>query len=59
MNRNYGWKGTIEELFQQGEERLILVLTDFLEKYGFPAGELQQNSWGDTYRFLLAVFFTI
>lgn len=56
MNRNYGWKGTIEELFQQGEERLILVLTDFLEKYGFPAGELQQNSWGDTYRFLLAVF---
>lgn len=56
MNRNYGWKGTVEELFQQGEERIILLLTDFLEKYDFPVGELQQKSWRDTYRFLLDVF---
>ncbi|MGG3563182.1 DNA/RNA helicase domain-containing protein [Neobacillus rhizosphaerae] len=56
MKRNYGWKGTLVELFQLGSTRLTTQLTQFLEEYDFPVGDLQKASWTDTFDFLQSIF---
>jgi DUF2075 family protein len=56
MNKNYGWMGTLTQLFELGPAKLAERITQFLESYDFPVNELHIYSWYDTYQFLQNVF---
>jgi hypothetical protein len=56
LTNNFGWNGTISELFYLGEERLVSILESFLVDHGFPVNKGHRDSWLDTYRFLYNSF---
>ncbi|MFC4321315.1 DNA/RNA helicase domain-containing protein [Litchfieldia salsa] len=56
IRENYGWIGTVNELFKINQRELTTSLTEFLEDNDFDVEQSHIDSWEDTYQFLQDIF---